>query len=146
MFRLRDVLVVMLVVALCVLAYVRGRSDPLVLENKLARDGRGSLTIISPAHRIDRIYPSMHGPSSVHGNLYLAPHLNDQVLFVTGIDSQLVSVDGRSAVSREFFCHSNLLVTPVAGSDELPRTPSSDARLFTLIPGRLGIALPAGFG
>src|SRR5687767_4473071 len=88
MFRLRDVLVVMLVVALCVLAYVRGRGDPLVLESKLARDGRGSLTIISPAHRIDRIYPSMHGPSSVHGNLYLAPHLNDQVLFVTGIDSQ----------------------------------------------------------
>ena len=135
MVRLRDVLVVMLVVALCVLAHVRGRGDPLVLENKLARDGRGSLAIISPVHRIDRIYPSMHGPSSVHGNLYLAAETRDQVLFVTGIDSKIVGGDGRSPVSREFFCHSNLVVTPV--TDTLPRTPSSDARLFTLIPGRL---------
>ena len=38
----------------------------------LARDGRGSLTILSPAHRTDRIYPSMHGPSRLPGHLRLA--------------------------------------------------------------------------
>jgi hypothetical protein len=146
MFRLRGLLVVMLSVALCVLAYVRGRSDPLVLVNHLARDGRGSLTILSPIHTIDRIYPSMHGPSSVHGNVYLAADAPRQILFVTGIESKLVGGDGRSPVSREFFCHSNLVVNPHAAADALPRTLSSDARLFTLIPGRLDVALPAGFG
>lgn len=52
-------------------------------------------------------------------------------------------------MSREFFCHSNLTFTPQALSERRTRgtfTPVPDLQLVTLVPGRLEVSLPEGFG
>jgi hypothetical protein len=126
-----------------------------IVSREFSADGRGRVTILSPTYLIDKIYPSMMGPYSNQWALSLlerpktAPKPAPELLWLTGIRTDLVAPDGASPMSREFFCHSNLVFTPEAVS---PRrndgtfTAMPSGRLFTLIPGRLEIKLPEGYG
>jgi hypothetical protein len=124
-----------------------------IVSREMSTDGRGTVTLLSQTYKIDKIYQSMMGPYSNQWALHLVddvkPSQPPQLLWLTGIKTDLVQADGSTPTSREFFCHSNLVFTPEKVS---PRrsdgtfTAMPSGRLFTLIPGRLSINLPEGFG
>ena len=108
-----------------------------------------SVTLLSRTHTIDQIYLSMQGPYSNHADIKLIDSSAPQLLWLTGIGVELVGRDGATPVSKEYFCHANLVFSPDHMTSQRvngPFTPSQDQRLFTLIPGRLSLKLPDGFG
>lgn len=127
--------------SIVVLAVVAG----LAAASGHGASGNSQVTLLSTTHRIDRIYPSMQGPASQHAGIFLSGGSPRHVVWITGLDSQVVAADGASAVSQEYFCHSNLSFDPGQKLDTIGRAQSSDERLFTLIPGRRSIHLPPGF-
>jgi hypothetical protein len=112
-------------------------------------NGKGNVTLLSHSYTIDRLYQSMQGPSGVHQDIRLVEDSRKQLLWVTGIDCRIVGADGEAQRPQDFFCHSNLTFTS-AKADAIYQPPgrahTPDARLFTLVPGRMQIDLPAGFG
>jgi hypothetical protein len=111
--------------------------------------GKGNLTLLSHSYTIDRLYQSMEGPAGVHQDIRLVEDSPKQLLWLTGIDCQIVGDDGKAQRPQDFFCHSNLTFTSPKKDEiyqPIGRTHTNDARLFTLIPGRMQIDLPAGFG
>jgi hypothetical protein len=116
-------------------------------------DGRASVTLLSRTHTLDRIYQSMQGPFSNHAAVRLVnARRRPELLWLTGARVDVVGADARSPVSREFFCHGNVTFTPDQLSPRrgdgpnAPFTPMPDLRLFTLVPGRLALKFPDGFG
>lgn len=123
-----------------------------ILANHELPDGRGSLEILSSAYVIDRLYQSMEGPASNHPSIQLsAARGDDEILYVTGIRSEVVDKDNRAVVSPEYFCHANLTLNPATTTPEkhnagFPSPAHMDWRLATLVPGHLALRLPEGFG
>ncbi len=114
------------------------------------RDASGvqRVALVSRTQTLDRIYESMQGPFSNHAEIRLVDARPRELLWIRGIRCELVERDGRTPISREYFCHSNLTFTPgkTAPDRDQRFTSNQDGRLFTLIPGRMDIALPEGFG
>ena len=109
------------------------------------------LTLMSDPYRLDRIYRSMEGPWSVQSGFQLATAKKSGVQWITGLDAQVVDATEETPVSQEFFCHSNLTFAehgapPEHYNEELGGKTHLDWRLFTLVPGRLSIEFPHGFG
>ena len=104
------------------------------------------LTLVSGGYRLDKIYRSMEGPWSIQRNIQLQPPSSEpraSTIWITGLDMQVVDANEQTPVSQEFFCHSNLtFAEQKQPSDKLHLA----GRLFTLVPGRLSIDLPPGFG
>lgn len=104
------------------------------------------LTLLSGGYRLDKIYRSMEGPWSVQRDIQLqapGPKSQSSVVWITGIDTQVVDATKQTPVSQEFFCHSNLtFADQKQPADKLHIA----GRLFTLAPGRSSIELPPGFG
>ena len=140
----RSLLLVLSLATLAMLYFARG-GDGVVARTRFA-DGTADVTLLSRTYKIDKIYQSMMGPFSTMSGVKLSDAGTSHLVWLTGLDSQLVDADGKTPISREFFCHSNLTFTPKQQSMLRTRTPSTDERLFTLIPGRLSISLPPGFG
>src|SRR5437016_4119157 len=146
---LRRSLIVILALLIGGMFYINAyHTDRIVARAALASGGQ-EVTLLSRTHTIDKLYPSMMGPYSNHADIHLLETGPRQLLWLTGLRAELVSRDGQSPISREFFCHSNLVFTPDKITSERtsgPFSPTQDQRLFTLIPGRLDITLPHGFG
>ena len=112
----------------------------------------GSISLVSPAYRLDRYYRSMHGPNSNLPRVRLSETAGKyDTLWITGVAAKVVSDGAGEPVSPEYFCHANLTLSPGAVEPEThnrsfdpPR--HADWRLFTLVPGRMTIDLPDGFG
>src|SRR5438128_8979118 len=109
------------------------------------------LTLVSDSYRLDKIYRSMEGPMSVQSGIQLAAGEKSRVQWITGLETQVVDAAEQKPISQEFFCHSNLTfgehdLTPDQHNEELGGKTHLDWRLFTLVPGRLAIDLPPGFG
>ncbi len=112
---------------------------------------KAELTLVSKPYRLDKVYRSMEGPMSVQSAIHLTSEEKSQVQWVTGLETEVVDATERKPVSQEFFCHSNLTFAEHSGTpDQYNRRLSGkthlDWRLFTLVPGRLSIDLPPGFG
>jgi hypothetical protein len=110
-----------------------------------------ALTLVSNPYRLDKIYRSMEGPMSVESGIHLAAKDKSSVQWVTGLETQVVDASEQKPISQEFFCHSNLTFaensgTPRQYNQRLGGKTHLDWRLFTLVPGRLSIELPPGFG
>ena len=108
-------------------------------------------TLVSQQYRLDKLYRSMEGPMSVEAGLRLNQDSTSSVQWITGVETQVVDAVEQKPVSQEFFCHSNLTfaengATPAQYNRQLGGKTHLDARLFTLVPGRMSIQLPAGFG
>jgi hypothetical protein len=151
--RTRTLAVLLLVIASGAAALLtRGaRHADRVAARTTGADGRGSVTLLSRTHTIDRIYQSMQGPHGNHAGVELAPGTGQpELLWLTGVRTEIVGPDGLGEVSREFFCHANLTFAPdrlsARRTGGATFTDMPDMRLFTLVPGRLSIGLPAGFG
>ena len=93
----------------------------------------------------------IEGPMSVQSGIHLAMREKSQVQWVTGLETQVVDATEQKPISQEFFCHSNLTFaehsgTPRQYNQRFGGKTHLDWRLFTLVPGRLSIELPQGFG
>lgn len=93
----------------------------------------------------------MQGPMSVQSGIHFAPGEKCAVQWITGLETQVVDATDQKPVSQEFFCHSNLTFsehsgTPQQYNQRVGGKTHLDWRLFTLVPGRLSIELPPGFG
>jgi hypothetical protein len=110
-----------------------------------------SVTLLSDSYHLDKIYRSMEGPFSISRAIHLSENANPTLQWVTGVEMQVVDAAKQQPVSPEFFCHSNLTfsdqsVTPAQYNERFGGRTHFDWRLFTLLPGRLSIELPQGFG
>ncbi len=112
-------------------------------------DAKSYLT--SDVYRLDKIYRSMEGPFSIARRLRLQSADRCRVQWVTGVETQVVGPNDLQPVSQEFFCHSNLTLSehgpgPARHNQRFGGKTHLDWRLFTLVPDRLSIELPKGFG
>src|SRR4051794_4003455 len=105
-----------------------------------------SKQFISPIYTIDKIYHSMEGPSSVE-RIYLGdPNAPAELLWVTGIRTEMVDADGTTPQLPELMCHVNVdLDQPKHQALFGFRRPTA-SRLMTLSQGMLAAKVPAGFG
>jgi hypothetical protein len=109
------------------------------------------LTLMSDPYRLDKIYRSMEGPWSIQRGIHLGMAEKSLVQWITGVETEVLDAAGQKPISQEFFCHSNLTFAERSGSpakynQEMGGKTHLDWRLFTLVPGRLSIDLPPGFG
>jgi hypothetical protein len=110
-----------------------------------------NLTLMSSAYRLDKIYRSMEGPYSLQSDIRITNAEGAKMQWVTGLETQVVDAMEPKAISQEFFCHSNLTFAehgtrPSQFNQRFGGKTHLDWRLFTLVPGRLSITLPQGFG
>ncbi len=113
--------------------------------------GEGAIELVSLPYELKRRYQSMEGPAS-YQLLRLRESLGgDDVIWLTGLSVDLYDETLTEAVSKEFFCHSNLTISRETGGPDAHNagfgTPTNTQwRLFTLVPGKWDIRLPEGFG
>ena len=123
-----------------------------ILSRSDSPGGKGHLELLSAAYSIDRFYQSMEGPAGNHPAFKLSPDIkDDEVLFITGVSSQVVDHTNRTVVSPEFFCHANLTLnhehsSPDKHNGGFAQPTHMDWRLATLVPGSMTLRLPEGFG
>lgn len=114
--------------------------------------GAFKLQFVSRSYMLDQVYGSMQGPSGNHPAIGLMPDRPaDETVWLTGIETQVVDAQNQQPISNEYFCHSNLTLNPEASSPEKHNkffaTPThAEWRFFTLVPGRMSVRLPEGFG
>ncbi len=144
----RRTLLVVLAIGVPLMACIASITGDRVIAREITA-GKGNVTLLSRGYTIDRLYQSMEGPAAVHHDIRLVEDSPKELLWLTGIDCKIVAPDGESQRPQDFFCHSNLTFRS-AKKDEIYQPPgrahTPDSRLFTLIPGRMAIDLPAGFG
>lgn len=115
-------------------------------------DGSYSIEIASQPYRLNKVYRSMTGPRGNQAHIRLVEDAaGEEVLWLTGLETQVVDADTLGPVANEYFCHSNLTLNPDAMTPERHNASFSppthaDWRLFTLVPGRMSVHLPEGFG
>ena len=101
--------------------------------------------VLSQVYTIEKKYRSMEGPASV-----ITVHLGDQdrpeLVWLTGIKTEVVGEDGKASAPQEMMCHLNVEIdaTKHKALFALKRMPSS--RLMTLSQGVFEMKLPDGFG
>jgi hypothetical protein len=105
-----------------------------------------SKQFISPVYTIDKIYHSMEGPSSVE-RIYLGdPNAPAELLWITGMRTEMVDADGESPQLPELMCHVNIDLDPARHQAVFGFRRATASRLMTLSQGMLAAKLPAGFG
>jgi hypothetical protein len=105
-----------------------------------------SKQFISPVYTIDKIYHSMEGPSSME-RIYLGdPSAPAELLWVTGIRTEMVDADGKSPQLPELMCHVNVDLDPARHQAIFGFRRPTASRLMTLSQGMITAKLPAGFG
>src|ERR1051325_11484418 len=71
---------------------------PLVAEQK---------QVLSDVYRIDKKYKSMEGPAGVK-TIYLGDQEKPELVWVTGIKTEVVKDDGVTLAPQELMCHLNV--------------------------------------
>src|SRR5947208_13786711 len=101
----------------------------------------GLQTLVSDPYRLDKIYRSMEGPWSIQSGIHLATGAESGVLWVTGLETEVVDAAVEKPISQEVFCHSNLTFaehgrTPLQYNHQSAGVISRNWCWFTLVPGR----------
>jgi hypothetical protein len=110
-------------------------------------DGRASVVLVSEPYVINKAYESMTGPSSSQRPVRLVEQgTQPQLFWITGVRAEVLDAELNGPASREFFCHSNLMFTDSRRLHHDEFTSSRDGKLVTLIPGRMDLQFPSGFG
>jgi hypothetical protein len=101
--------------------------------------------VLSKVYTIDRKYRSMEGPSSLQ-KVFFGGSATPELLWITGIRTEMVAEDGTTPQLPELMCHVNVDLDTNAHQAlfNLPRPTAS--RLMTLSQGMLSARLPAGYG
>lgn len=118
-----------------------------------SEDSRGgTVELQSPIYPLDQVYMSMQGPRSNQPMIQLSSTAEpEETLWLTGVETNVIDATSLEPISNEFFCHSNLTLNPETTNPDHHNvsfeTPThADWRFFTLVPGRMTIQLPKGFG
>lgn len=128
-----------------VLGYAVWRED-WTTRSLVVDRGPSEVVLLSKTHEIRRLYPSMLGPYSKQ-TFTVRGEEPDELVWVTGLESRVVEKNGSDPLSLEYMCHTNLSFLSVDAHDKKIGQPTHQgARLFTLVPGRMTISLPSGFG
>jgi cyclophilin family peptidyl-prolyl cis-trans isomerase len=100
---------------------------------------------LSQVYTIDKKYRSMEGPSSME-RVYLGDPGKPELLWVTGVHTEMVGEDGKTPQLPELMCHVNVDLDALKHQAlfGLKRYPA--ARLITLSQGMIDARLPEGFG
>ena len=139
----------LLVLAFLVPAVASVASRSFVSQNRLGEIEYRE--IVSSSYQLDRLYLSMTGPSSNRSGVQILPGQPRQLLWLTGLSTKVVTPNSTEEISPEFFCHANLTfdptrTNPARHNAQFANRTHADWRLFTLVPGRLDLQLPSGFG
>jgi hypothetical protein len=110
-----------------------------------AAQGESSKQVLSPTYTIDKIYRSMEGPSSVQ-KVYLGNPDKPELIWITGVRTEMVGEDGKTAQLPELMCHVNVDLDAARHQAMLGIKRPVAARLVTLSQGMLEAKVPAGFG
>jgi hypothetical protein len=110
-----------------------------------------SKQVLSPVYPIDRKYKSMEGPSASQ-TIYLGDPTRPELVWITGIRTEVVAEDGHTPALPDLMCHVNVDIDPLMHRMffNLERMPM--ARLLTISQGMLNAdgaftaRLPRGFG
>jgi cyclophilin family peptidyl-prolyl cis-trans isomerase len=110
-----------------------------------------SKQVLSSVYAIEKKYRSMEGPSGVQ-TVYLGDPDKPELVWLTGIRTEVVGEDGKTLASPELMCHMNIDIDAVLHRTmfHLERMPAR--RLLTLSQGMLApnggftARLPRGFG
>ncbi|HXA16488.1 MAG TPA: hypothetical protein VN380_05825 [Thermoanaerobaculia bacterium] len=105
-----------------------------------------SKQFLSPVYNIDKIYHSMEGPSSMERIFLGDPSAPAELLWVTGIRTEMVDADGKTPQLPELMCHVNVDLDPARHQAIFGFRRATASRLMTLSQGMLTAKLPAGFG
>jgi len=65
------------------------------------------LELTSPTFKIDQVYPSMTGPSSIHSFVILEKK-TPELVWMTGYETSVIDIDNKSTLDEAFLCHNNL--------------------------------------
>jgi hypothetical protein len=118
----------------------------LAAVSALAAPAEQSKQFISPVYTIDKIYHSMEGPSSVE-RIYLGdPSAPAELLWVTGIRTEMVDADGTTPQLPELMCHVNVDLDGPKHQALFGFRRATASRLMTLSQGMLAAKVPSGFG
>jgi hypothetical protein len=118
----------------------------LLLVIREEEDGKREHTVLSDTYEIDKIYKSMKGPKSTQ-EVYLSKSGRPELLWITGYKTVMVGADGKTPMSQEFICHSNLDLDIITHRELFGwRKNNPTVRLFTLSQGQTEIKFPEGFG
>lgn len=125
-------------------------NDNRIVDRK-TKAGTFDLQLLSADYHLDNVYMSMTGPRSNQPMIQLVEKLEpEKTVWMTGIKTDVVDAESLSPVSNEYFCHSNLTLNPVTSTPDSHNASLGGAnatwRFFTLVPGRMDIQLPEGFG
>jgi hypothetical protein len=110
-----------------------------------------SKQVLSDVYSIDRKYKSMEGPYG-STTVYLGDPNKPELVWITGIRTEVVGEDGHTPALPELMCHVNVDIDPMRHKTlfNLERTPMG--RLITISQGMLAptggftARLPQGFG
>ncbi len=148
----RKITIGLLVMAIGVLAARQNSwSLPARPEGETRSNGSNWVEVVSKPYTLDKIYLSMTGPSGNHPVTCLLPNAKPQLVWLTGLRTEVLDADNRETISPEFCCHANLTfdpkkITPDKHNAEFDNSTHMDWRFFTLVPGRLQESLPPGYG
>lgn len=101
--------------------------------------------VLSNVYTIEKKYRSMEGPAGIQ-TVYLGDQEVPELLWVTGIKTEVVGEDGKTLASQELMCHLNVEIDAAKHKAlfDLKRYPAS--RLMTLSQGVFEMKTPDGFG
>lgn len=142
--------IVVTVVSVSALLFVL-RDRPRIVSRGMTEAG-SYIDLVSSSYSLDQRYMSMQGPRGNHAQVRLDDGAgSEETIWITGIETINVNAESGTTESNEFFCHSNLTfcpesITPEAHNNGFSVPRHMDWRLFTLVPGRMDVELPEGFG
>lgn len=101
--------------------------------------------VLSKVYTIDRKYRSMEGPSSVQ-KVFLGDPGTPELLWITGIRTEMVDADGVTPQLPELMCHVNVDLDTAMHQALFAFSRPTASRLMTLSQGMLSAKLPPGYG
>jgi cyclophilin family peptidyl-prolyl cis-trans isomerase len=106
--------------------------------------------VLSKVYAIEKKYKSMEGPSGVQ-TVFLGDREHPELVWLTGIKTEVVGEDGKAVANPDLMCHMNVDIDPVKHRALFNLTRYPAARLMTLSQGMLtadgtfAARLPEGF-
>lgn len=114
---------------------------PAVLATETIREK----AVLSEVYPIDRVYRSMEGPQSTQ-TVFLGDPEAPELVWLTGVKTEMMMEDGETATLPEFMCHVNVDFDAQRHREIFGWQKTVSTRLVTLSQGQLESYFPAGFG
>src|SRR5947209_2172504 len=102
--------------------------------------------VLSQTYTIDKKYRSMEGPSSMQRITLGDRNGKPELLWITGVRTEMVAEDGATAQLPELMCHVNVDLDPNYHQALFDLRRPVGSRLITLSQGMLSAKVPDGFG